>query len=67
MDIVILLLAAGATALATGFGAVPVIFLGARAAAVRPALWGITVGLMTVASVVGLREPPREAGGPAPH
>jgi ZIP family zinc transporter len=65
MDIVILLLAAGATALATGFGAVPVFFLGARAAAVRPALWGVTVGLMTVASLVGLLEPALDEGEPA--
>src|SRR6266545_3498850 len=54
MDVLILLLAASATALATGLGAVPVFLLGARAAVVRPALWGLTVGLMTVASFVGL-------------
>lgn len=65
MDVLILLLAATATALATGFGAVPVFLLGARAAVVRPALWGLTVGLMTVASFVGLLEPALDEGEPA--
>jgi ZIP family zinc transporter len=65
MDVVILLLAATATALATGIGAVPVFLLGARAAVVRPALWGLTVGLMTVASFVGLLEPALDEGEPA--
>ena len=31
--------------------------LGARAEQLRPALWGLTVGLMSVASVVGLLLP----------
>ena len=35
-----LILAASATALATGLGAIPVFMLGARAAALRPALLG---------------------------
>src|SRR6266508_1163540 len=65
MDVLILLLAAVATALATGLGAVPVFLLGARAAVVRPALWGLTVGLMTVASFVGLLEPALDEGEPA--
>jgi ZIP family zinc transporter len=65
MDIAILTLAAGATAFVTGLGAVPVFLLGARAAAVTPALWGVTVGLMTVASIVGLLEPALEEGAPA--
>jgi ZIP family zinc transporter len=65
MDVVILLLAATATALATGIGAVPVFLLGARAAVVRPALWGLTVGLMTVASFVGLLGPALDEGEPA--
>jgi ZIP family zinc transporter len=64
MDIVILLLAAAATALATGFGAVPVFLFGARAVVVRPALWGLTVGLMTVASFVGLLAPALDEGEP---
>src|SRR6266540_4266181 len=65
MDVLILLLAASATALATGLGAVPVFLLGARAAVVRPALWGLTVGLMTVASFVGLLGPALDEGEPA--
>jgi ZIP family zinc transporter len=64
MDVVILLLAAAATALATGLGAVPVFLFGARAAAVTPALWGLTVGLMTVASFVGLLAPALDEGEP---
>jgi ZIP family zinc transporter len=65
MDVVILLLAAAATALATGLGAVPVFLFGARAAAVTPALWGLTVGLMTVASFVGLLAPALDEANPS--
>lgn len=57
-----LALAAGATALATGLGAVPVFLLGRRAEQLRPFLWGVTVGLMTVASVVGLILPALDEG-----
>lgn len=46
-----------ATAVATGVGALPVSRLGRRAELLRPALWGVTVGLMSVAAVVGLLEP----------
>jgi hypothetical protein len=49
-------------ALATGLGAVPVFFIGERAAALRPALIGLAVGLMSVASVVGLLIPALEEG-----
>ena len=52
-----LALAGSATALATGVGAVPVFFLGEHADRWRPFLWGATVGLMGVASVVGLLLP----------
>ena len=52
-----LLLAAIATTMATGLGAIPVWYLGERAAELRPALWGLAAGVMTVASVVGLLEP----------
>ncbi|HET7856480.1 MAG TPA: ZIP family metal transporter [Gaiellaceae bacterium] len=62
MDIIVLLLAATGTALATGLGAIPVFFLGARAERLRPLLWGGTVGMMTVASVVGLLRPALEEG-----
>ena len=57
MEIAILTLAGCATALATGIGAIPVSMLGGRAEQLRPALWGLTVGLMSVASVVGLLLP----------
>ena len=50
-------LAGCATALATGIGAIPVSMLGGRAEQLRPALWGLAVGLMSVASVVGLLLP----------
>ena len=62
MEVAVLALAGTGTALATGIGALPVSRLGARAAAIRPALWGLTVGLMTVASVVGLLLPALDEG-----
>lgn len=58
-----LALAGAATALATGIGALPVFFLGEQAARLRPFLWGVTVGLMSVASVVGLLLPALEEDG----
>ena len=57
-----LILAAGATTLATGLGAIPVFALGSRADALRPLLWGLAAGVMTVASVVGLLEPALDEG-----
>ena len=57
MDVAVLALAGTATALATGLGAVPVFLLGERASQLRPFLSGTTVGLMGVASVVGLLLP----------
>ncbi len=65
MDIVVLLAAASATALATGLGAVPVSRLGDHAEYLRPALWGLTIGLMTVASIVGLLLPGMRQGSAA--
>ena len=56
-------LAGAATAFATGLGAVPVFLLGDRATQLRPLLWGATVGLMTVASVVGLLLPALDEDG----
>jgi ZIP family zinc transporter len=57
------LIAAGTgTALATGLGAIPVFFLGHRAAALRPLLWGFAAGAMVVASLVGLLEPALDEG-----
>lgn len=58
----ILLLAASATALATGLGAVPVFWLGGRASAWQPALYGLAAGAMTVASIVGLLKPGFDQG-----
>ena len=58
-----MVLAAGTgTALATGLGAVPVALLGDKAERLRPLLWGVTVGLMSVASVVGLLLPALDEG-----
>jgi ZIP family zinc transporter len=62
MDVAVLALAGGATALATGLGAVPVFLLGARAESLRPFLWGLAVGLMSVASVAGLILPALDEG-----
>jgi zinc transporter ZupT len=53
-ELALLALAGAGTALATGLGAVPVFALGVRADALRPLLWGLAAGVMTVASVVGL-------------
>lgn len=64
MEIAVLALAGSATALATGLGALPVSRLGAHADALRPALWGLTVGLMTVASIVGLLLPALDENDP---
>jgi ZIP family zinc transporter len=57
-----LLLAASATAVATGLGAIPVFLLGSRAAVLRPLLLGIAAGTMSVASIVGLLLPGLDEG-----
>ena len=60
-----LLLAASATALATGLGAVPVFALGdQRAQALKPGLLGLAGGVMAVAAVAGLLMPAWEEGEP---
>lgn len=61
-DLLILFLAACGTALATGLGAVPVWFLGDRAAALTPFLLGLAAGVMGIASVFGLLVPATEEG-----
>lgn len=61
-DVVILLLAATGTALATGLGAVPVFLLGSRARALTPFLLGFAAGVMAVAAVAGLLIPASEEG-----
>jgi ZIP family zinc transporter len=58
----LLILAATGTALATGLGAVPVFFMGRRAAVWQPALWGLAAGVMAVASIVGLLQPALDEG-----
>jgi ZIP family zinc transporter len=63
MEVAVLALAGTATAFATGLGSVPVFLLGERADTLRPFLWGMTVGLMGVASVVGLLLPALDEGG----
>jgi zinc transporter, ZIP family len=62
MDLLVLVLAATATAVATGLGAVPVFFLGERAATLKPWLLGFAAGVMSVASVVGLLLPALDEG-----
>jgi zinc transporter, ZIP family len=62
VDLLVLTLAATATAVVTGLGAVPVFFLGERAATLRPWLLGFAAGVMTVASVVGLLLPALDEG-----
>jgi ZIP family zinc transporter len=60
--VVLLLLAASGTALATGLGAVPVFYLGDRAAQLTPLLLGFAAGVMGVASIAGLLIPAGEEG-----
>jgi zinc transporter, ZIP family len=62
VEVATLALAGSATALATGLGAVPVFLLGTRAERLRPFLWGTAVGLMGVASIVGLLLPALDEG-----
>jgi ZIP family zinc transporter len=66
VEVAALALAGSATALATGLGAVPVFLLGPRAVQLRPFLWGTAVGLMGVASIVGLLLPALDEGGDIP-
>jgi len=63
VEVATLALAGSATALATGLGAIPVFLLGTRAERLRPFLWGTAVGLMGVASVVGLLLPALDEDG----
>jgi ZIP family zinc transporter len=61
-DVVVLLLAASATTVATGLGAIPVFYLGDRAEQLTPPLIGFAAGVMGVASIVGLLIPAAEEG-----
>lgn len=64
-DVAVLFLAACGTALATGLGAVPVFFLGARTEQLAPVLLGFAAGVMGVAAVAGLIVPALEEGSTA--
>jgi len=61
-DLLVLVLAGSATALATGLGAIPVFALDGRIEDLRPLLWGLAAGLMAVASIVGLLAPALDEG-----
>src|SRR3954452_22256833 len=61
-DLLVLFLAACGTALATGLGAIPVWYLGDRAAALTPFLLGVAGGVMGVPSIFGLLVPAAEEG-----
>jgi ZIP family zinc transporter len=61
-QVVVLLLAACGTTLATGLGAIPVFLLGHRAAQLTPPLLGFAAGVMGVASIAGLLIPATEEG-----
>lgn len=64
-ELLLLFLAACATALATGLGAIPVFLLGERRArSLTPALLAFAAGVMAVAAVVGLLIPAGEEGSP---
>jgi ZIP family zinc transporter len=64
-DVVVLLLAASATALATGLGAIPVFLFGQRTERATPFLLGFAAGVMGVAAVAGLLLPASEEGSAA--
>jgi ZIP family zinc transporter len=59
------LLAATATVLATGLGALPVLAVGDRAERLRPWLDGVVIGVMGVAAVAGLLLPAAREGSTA--
>jgi ZIP family zinc transporter len=64
-DVVVLFLAASATAIATGIGAVPVFLFGSRTEQWTPFLLGFAAGVMGVAAIAGLLIPATEEGAPA--
>jgi zinc transporter, ZIP family len=61
-DVIVLLLAASATALATGIGTIPVFLFGQRTERLTPLLLGFAAGVMGVAAVAGLLIPASEEG-----
>jgi ZIP family zinc transporter len=64
-DLLVLILAASGTTLATGLGAVPVFMLGPAAKSLTPFLLGLAAGVMSVAAVLGLLVPAAEEGSVA--
>ena len=64
-EVLVVAVLGSVTALATGLGVVPVVLLGARAQKLRPFLWGVTVGIMTIAALAGLLRPALNLGDPA--
>lgn len=64
-EVITLLVAASATALATGLGAVPVFLFGRRAERATPFLLGFAAGVMGVAAIAGLLVPASEEGSSA--
>jgi zinc transporter, ZIP family len=64
-EVVILLLAACGTTLATGLGAIPVFLLGSRAERLTPLLLGFAAGVMGVAAIAGLLIPAAQEGSAA--
>ncbi|HEX6687602.1 MAG TPA: ZIP family metal transporter [Solirubrobacterales bacterium] len=61
-EVIVLFLAASATALATGIGAIPVFLFGQRVERLTPLLLGFAAGVMGVAAVSGLLIPASEEG-----
>ena len=64
MDLIVVILAGAATALATGLGAIPVFLLGDRAAQLRPLLSAVAAAVMVLASAA-LLGPAIDDGSPA--
>src|SRR5690349_322426 len=62
MDALVLTLVAAGTALATGIGALPVLWPGERVVTWAPALWGAAGGVMAVAAIAGLLLPGLDEG-----
>jgi ZIP family zinc transporter len=61
-QVVVLVLAACGTALATGLGAIPVFLLGRQAKQLTPILLGFAAGVMGVAAIAGLLIPATQEG-----
>ncbi len=61
-EVLVLVLAACATTLATGLGAIPVFLLGGRAKALTPFLLGLATGVMGIAAIAGLLIPAGQEG-----